>query len=550
MKEKQPQAAPSKPKAPVVVRNVAACVLLAIFALVMLLSASVDYAYKHGFTANHQWLFLAIGLVVIAALALAAFALRDKLEKAGKALAGDRPFAVAATAATVLLFVAQCCIVRAAWFITGWDAGTLSQVSHPEALDSYLSDYPNQVFLYCVFRVIAKIGLMLGIQSSYFSLILGGCVCVSLAVWFSAFSAKTIFGYAVGYATLIVSFFFVGLSPWIMVPYSDAYGILCPSIVLFCYCVLGNRKVKWLLISFFSLIGYFVKPTAIFVLAAILVVELCFALRAKGEERKGAFSLSSLVSPVLLFCLGVVLAYGALGVMKNLAPTLDDEKAFSMTHFLMMGANTATDGTFYASDVEASLSCPNKAERQTMNIQVWQDRMQELGPVGLAKLTAKKTLCNFADGTFAWGAEGGFWVEERGSNEIVKSFYGIGSFVADEAGANAKAFQCLSQVVWLTVLLGAALGFMRKNAQKGELVAYLSLVALVLFLAVFECRARYLYLYLPYFVMLGVAGWIGVGRGLLGRCSEPSERCLLEGDVNTLVTLCLPQLVVYPRNYT
>ena len=500
-------------KTPLVTRNAAACVILAIFVLVVAFSASASYACRHQFTANRQWLFLAIGLGMLAVLALAAFALRGKLEGAKRALGKNRSFSIAVTLGTVLLLAAQCYVVHEAWFETGWDAGTMSQVHHPEALTHYLSVYPNQVFLYCVFRVVAKIGLILGIQSSYLSLVLGGCLCVSLAVWFSAFSAKAVFGYAVGYATLVVSFFFVGLSPWIMVPYSDAYGILCPSVVLFCYCVLGDTKAKWLPISFFSIIGYFIKPTAIFVLAAILVVELYFAFTRRRGKGNG-WGLRSFIITALSLCLGIALAYGVSGAIRHLSPSLDDESAFSMTHFLMMGANTETNGVYYESDVELSQSYSSKAERQSANVQVWRDRLCDLGPAGVAKLAAKKTLCNFADGTFAWAVEGHFWVAEHGSNGRIRSFYGIGNFSSDEADANAMTFQYASQVAWLMLLLGAGLGLTRKNVRKGELVAYLSLVALALFLAVFECRARYLYLYLPYFIMLGVAGWAGIGKGL------------------------------------
>lgn len=418
-------------KTPLVTRNAAACVILAIFVLVVAFSASASYACRHQFTANRQWLFLAIGLGMLAVLALAAFALRGKLEGAKRALGKNRSFSIA----------------------------------------------------------------------------------VTLAVWFSAFSAKAVFGYAVGYATLVVSFFFVGLSPWIMVPYSDAYGILCPSVVLFCYCVLGDTKAKWLPISFFSIIGYFIKPTAIFVLAAILVVELYFAFTRRRGKGNG-WGLRSFIITALSLCLGIALAYGVSGAIRHLSPSLDDESAFSMTHFLMMGANTETNGVYYESDVELSQSYSSKAERQSANVQVWRDRLCDLGPAGVAKLAAKKTLCNFADGTFAWAVEGHFWVAEHGSNGRIRSFYGIGNFSSDEADANAMTFQYASQVAWLMLLLGAGLGLTRKNVRKGELVAYLSLVALALFLAVFECRARYLYLYLPYFIMLGVAGWAGIGKGL------------------------------------
>ena len=40
---------------------------------------------------------------------------------------------------------------------------------------------------------------------------------------------------------------------------------------------------------------------------------------------------------------------------------------------------------------------------------------------------------------------------------------------------------------------------------------------------IFECRARYLYLYAPFFVMLGVPGWVGLYR----RVEMVARGCLL-----------------------
>ena len=251
-------------------------------------------------------------------------------------------------------------------------------------------------------------------------------------------------------------------------------------------------------------------------MAAILAVELYFAFTRRRGKESGR-GLRSFAVSALSLCLGIALAYGVSGAMRHLSPSLDDESAFSVTHFLMMGANTETNGVYYDSDVAFSQSYSGKAERQSANVQVWKDRLCDLGPAGIARLAAKKTLCSFADGTFAWAVEGHFWVAEHGSNERIRSFYGIWSFSSDESDANARAFQSVSQVAWLMLLFGAGLGFTRKNVRKGELVAYLSLVALALFLAVFESRARYLYLYLPYYVMLGAAGWAGIGKALLGR---------------------------------
>ena len=78
------------------------------------LSSSVNYARKHQFTANRQWLFLAIGLGILAVLALAAIALRGKLDGVKRALGKSRSFSIAVTLGAVLLLAAQCYVVRGA----------------------------------------------------------------------------------------------------------------------------------------------------------------------------------------------------------------------------------------------------------------------------------------------------------------------------------------------------------------------------------------------------------------------------------------------------
>lgn len=497
------------------IRNIAVVVFGIILFVVLFLSGPVEYACKRLYTADRQWLFLAIGIAVVAIAFVVAFLLRGRFVNARKLLAKESTFALLISLCTIALLFVQCFIVRSTWFETDWDVRIMARVDAPDTLFPYLSQYPNQAFLYGLFRIVAKIGLLLGIQSSYLSLVLGGCVCVTLAIWFSSQAARSVFGYVAGYLTFAVSFYFAGLSPWILVPYSDSYGILCPSVVLFCYCCLGNRRAKWVLIAFFSLIGYSIKPTAIFVLFALLIVELCLAVFRRDAVRRRLKAVCNAAFGVLLsFALGLALAFGTIAAVKSLGPDLDPEKAYSMTHFLMMGANTQTKGVYYEDDVIASQLCPDRASRRAMNIQEWESRIAEMGPLGLARLSLEKTLCNYADGTFAWACEGSFfWVTMHGDGGYFSDYYGIGSFSSSDDGtANAKLFQDLSQITWLLLLCGMVLGFLRKKAERGELTAYLALVALAIFLMVFECRARYLYLYAPFFIMLGIAGWIGLYR--------------------------------------
>lgn len=77
-----------------IIRNIAAVFFGIILLAVLLFSGSVDYACKHSYTADRQWLLFTIGIVGVAAVLLMAF-----------------------------LLLAQCYIVRSTWFETGWDVG-------------------------------------------------------------------------------------------------------------------------------------------------------------------------------------------------------------------------------------------------------------------------------------------------------------------------------------------------------------------------------------------------------------------------------------------
>ena len=122
-----------------------------------------------------------------------AFLLRGKFAGARKLLAKKSTFVLLASICSIVLLLAQCYIVRSTWFETGWDVGAMVRVDSPDAMTTYLSQYPNQVFLYGLFCIVADVGSLFGLQSGYLSLVLGGCLCVTLALWFSSQAARSIF---------------------------------------------------------------------------------------------------------------------------------------------------------------------------------------------------------------------------------------------------------------------------------------------------------------------------------------------------------------------
>ena len=64
----------------------------------------------------------------------------------------------------------------------------------------------------------------------------------------------------------------------------------------------------------------------------------------------------------------------------------------------------------------------------------------------------------------------------------------------------------IAQVIWIIVLLLSVFGFFRRKATKEECVTYVAVLGISLFLLIFECRGRYLFLYSPYYILMSIWG--------------------------------------------
>lgn len=187
---------------------------------------------------------------------------------------------------------------------------------------------------------------------------------------------------------------------------------------------------------------------------------------------------------------------------------LDDEKAMTMTHYFMMGLNEESDGVYSEEDVNFSRSFENKAERKKGNMEVIKQRFQKMGIGGYIRHLAKKNIANYNDGTFAWCREGSFFVEmpEKASSvaTFLRRFYWW-----DQAGDENlyQVFASIEQTVWYFVLLCIVCCIVpEKKENDAENLIALILIGVSLFLLLFECRARYLYIFSPLYVVLAGIG--------------------------------------------
>lgn len=185
---------------------------------------------------------------------------------------------------------------------------------------------------------------------------------------------------------------------------------------------------------------------------------------------------------------------------------LDYEWEMTYHHFIKMGLNSETDGGYLANDVNGSISIENKEERVIYNKQIIAQRIKDYGVTGLINHQAKKTLNNYNDGTFGWGLEGSFF-EKIFPNDsyvakITRSFY-------YSSGKLHLIFQGIVQSVWLSILflvLGNVL-IGREKMTREFLVLMTSLIGIFLFESIFESRSRYLYTFIPIYIVAATVGF-------------------------------------------
>ena len=65
-------------------------------------------------------------------------------------------------------------------------------------------------------------------------------------------------------------------------------------------------------------------------------------------------------------------------------------------------------------------------------------------------------------------------------------------------------FKLITQFIWILVLILTLFAVKCKNER--NMIIYLSLIGITIFLLIFECRARYLYCYSPIFVTASMIG--------------------------------------------
>lgn len=503
--------------------------LMTVVVLMVLAAVNADFSCKVTFQMSNAVLMLVGVAAIVLFLALCSMLSLKKY----------RPLAVAAASKLdravpwicVALFLTEVYISICIFFNPGWDPGSIWRRAQQRILgDSwgdYFSKYPNNLLLLLGETLLLRVNQHAGIFPGDYApmaCIVVNCAVISTTCFFiyRLLCLLTRRRYAlVGLGLCIV---LAGLSPWMCVFYSDTLAMIFPVLTIYIY-IEPIRLCKYTygkklrtaerngiyaraVAVLVGCIGYFLKPQCIIPVIAIACVEFVYFLKERNvPQPKPRRALRILLLALLAAVAMVTLSKALVWQYESADVRLEREESFGIAHFLMMGLNTDTDGSFSAEDADFSASFQTSAERSRADMERASERLKQMGFGGYLRHLYRKMLMTFHDGTFGWWGEGTFYTPAVGSPNMttspaLKSLYYRG-------GTHHEFYKLAAQLAWVTVLfLTGAYGLLSagKPGKFETDVLKLSIIGITLFLMLFESRARYLFMYIPFFCVLAAMG--------------------------------------------
>lgn len=358
----------------------------------------------------------------------------------------------------------------------------------------YFSKYTNQIPLLIFTYGFTKIGTIFGCTNVLLMGTIFNSLFMAITGYFIYLIGKEIKGPKIGLLALI----FMILNP-IFYLYSSYFytDTLCmPFAVIALYLIIKSIKVEnqknkiilGVLSGLFFLVGLKIR----IVVAILFIAVLAYILINKKILHK-------LKIYIALF-LGLLIGLIGFKVIENqFEIKLDENASFPITHWLMMGLNEDYTGGYNAEDHNLTFSKDTVDEKKEANIEVIKERISDLGPIGLIRLSGIKIARTWASGNYGVYAKLNNTSDGTGIYEYLGGYGSSNIFLK-------YTLQILKTYISFMILLGTYQIFRKKDKEyEHDNIIYIALFGAILFYIIWEAAQRYSLSFLPWMIIpLGI----------------------------------------------
>ena len=421
-------------------------------------------------------------------------------------------------------------------------------------MNGYYSRYANNLFLTYIFLNVYKIGEVIGIHNGYFLLLfiqsimfsVGGFLIYKIADMYFKEKYKI---YSI--CTWIIYMLIVGLSSHIVLTYSDGIGMFLSLILTYIIFKLEKDKDKnkinddkekdkllqkgsiskiilILLFTNLSILGYYIKPQIIIISIAYVIIKILhisyltyMIIKNKNEDRENGRRVRKerikkeiiyyIILSILIIITGCIIYTYIRKANNSMGINVDKEKRFNITHYAMLGWNPESKGVFTIKDENFSGKYEKLKDREKANIEELKRRITEMGLGGVINQIARKILTNYNDGTFSGVATFVYIRKEYNIEGINKELSKFLKNIYYENGEYNMIYTQIMQCLWIGILIFNMFSYNDGKSTKISIVI-LGIIGLFIFEILFEARSRYIFIYVPLYIFLGVIGLKNVLR--------------------------------------
>ncbi len=409
----------------------------------------------------------------------------------------------------IFVSLLQIVILKQLSVMPSWDFGMVfsnakafvyNGVREINVYPEYFQFFPNNILLFTLEVIFIKIGSLLHIKAIY-SVYVMNIIFIDLALLFLYLTIKKINNSKNAMFGLITTFFFLPLFLYTPIIYSDTMTLFIPIGFGYLFSIKDDKKIFskkniiiFILIGLLLFLGKELKITSLIIFIALVIGYFLTKFKLIKVVNIG-ISLVVLIICELIFKVTIV-------NNSKFQFSINDYGSVPVTHWVMMGVedidsdNTGRNsyGGYNENDYKLTESFKSGKDAIKFNLIEAKNRINKMGPKGYANYLIKKSVNTWTDGYYFSNVK-----LSLNSNHQNSFLYQL-LITNLKSSVIFRAITQGTQYAFIIILLVSCIFRVKQNKDFDYLK--LTIIGLVIFFLLWENRSRYIFNYIPVFILI------------------------------------------------
>ena len=383
-----------------------------------------------------------------------------------------------------------------------WDWGLIIRQASQGVLGEeieyfhYYAQYPNNQFLFCAlsafFHIIKWIIPTADIQVFKSASMVLACTMTQVTITFIYLIICRIYNKKIGLLAGIFALLGLHYYLYSQFAYTDIPAMLIMTIAVYLFVCSINSDKKQLYYIVIAILGGLVFKIKVMAFILFIAIAIDILLNTKG--------IKNTIKNLIIYVITILIVISSLSAVLNYSFKYNDEiydkYKYPPTHWIMMGLGGT--GGYNEEDVMYTMTSGNYEQKVKNNITIIKKRICEKGIFGMAKHIFCTKLKRV-------------WSEPMcaGDDYVSRKPISNGIFQRIFSMTGDLHYICLLYAggYYIFSILGVLISAFYKSRQN-RMFAKLTFIGIVMFMSLWECNSRYIYMFMPIILLLTVDGWI------------------------------------------